>query len=195
MVVYQSIPILIRNPLACRIWRRRVKYSKCSTSLYDNIFDILICLWLRNIQIWKSKTHYTRNHRYYYRLFYPFLVSINRGLNSCDSCVSSCWVSINADWFGKCRADFNFKAIQWDIIGNECSDLPYRILSGGPVIAGIYMQANQVFVKSGSISTSFPSLESYNLILLTATLISLASIVFAIFLNRNLSNQVKVLKK
>ena len=67
--------------------------------------------------------------------------------------------------------------------------------SVGPVIAGIYMQANQVFVKSGSISTSFPSLESYNLILLTATLISLASIVFAIFLNRNLSNQVKVLKK
>ena len=58
--------------------------------------------------------------------------------------------------------------------------------SVGPVIAGVYLQANQIFVKSGitSISTSFPSPESYNLIFLTAALISVASIAFAIVLNR-----------
>jgi MFS family permease len=60
--------------------------------------------------------------------------------------------------------------------------------SVGPVIAGIYLQANQVFVESDSISASFPSPESYNLIFLTAALISVSSIAFAILLNRSMSN-------
>ena len=44
--------------------------------------------------------------------------------------------------------------------------------SVGPVIAGIYLQANQVFLEpeTDSISTSFPSPESYNLIFLTGCL-------------------------
>jgi MFS family permease len=63
--------------------------------------------------------------------------------------------------------------------------------SAGPVIAGIYLQANQVFVESeiDGISASFPSPESYNLIFLTAALISVSSIAFAIFLSRSLSNR------
>ena len=69
--------------------------------------------------------------------------------------------------------------------------------SVGPVIAGIYMQANQIFVESetGSISASFPSPESFNLIFLTATLISVSSIAFAILLNRSMSSQMGVLRK
>jgi len=58
--------------------------------------------------------------------------------------------------------------------------------SVGPVIAGIYLQTNQVFVES--ISASFPSPESYNLIFLTAALISVSSVAFAILLNRSMSN-------
>jgi MFS family permease len=63
--------------------------------------------------------------------------------------------------------------------------------SVGPVIAGIYLQADQVFVESetDSISASFPSLESYNLIFLTAALISVSSIAFAILLNRSASHR------
>ena len=63
--------------------------------------------------------------------------------------------------------------------------------SVGPVIAGIYLQANQVFVESevDGISASFPSPESYNLIFLTTALISVSSIAFAIFLSRSLSNR------
>ena len=59
--------------------------------------------------------------------------------------------------------------------------------SVGPVIARIYLQADQVFVESDTdgISASFPSPDSYNLIFLTATLISVSSIVFAILLNRS----------
>jgi MFS family permease len=63
--------------------------------------------------------------------------------------------------------------------------------SVGPVIAGIYLQANQVFVESetDSISASFPSPESYDLIFLTAALISVSSIAFAILLNRSMSDR------
>jgi MFS family permease len=63
--------------------------------------------------------------------------------------------------------------------------------SVGPVIAGIYLQANQVFVQSetDSISASFPSPESYDLIFLTAALISVSSIAFAILLNRSMSDR------
>jgi MFS family permease len=45
--------------------------------------------------------------------------------------------------------------------------------SVGPVIAGIYLQANQIIVESEmcSISASFPSPESFNLFFLTAALI------------------------
>jgi hypothetical protein len=60
----------------------------------------------------------------------------------------------------------------------------------GPVIAGMYLQADQVITNSsGSISTSYPSPESYGMIFLTATLISLSSVIFAILLNRSMSNR------
>jgi hypothetical protein len=69
--------------------------------------------------------------------------------------------------------------------------------SVGPVIAGIYMQADQVFVESDTdgISASFPSPDSYNLIFLTATLISMSSIGFAILLNRSMSNRSRDVKE
>ena len=52
------------------------------------------------------------------------------------------------------------------------------------------MQADQVFIESetANISASFPSLESYNLIFLTAALISVSSIAFAILLIRSTRN-------
>jgi MFS family permease len=60
----------------------------------------------------------------------------------------------------------------------------------GPVIAGTYMQSNQVFVESetDSISASLPSPESYDLTFLTATLIAVSSIAFAILLIRSTRN-------
>ena len=46
--------------------------------------------------------------------------------------------------------------------------------SVGPVLAGIFMQANQTVLP---LIGSFPSPQSYNLIFLTATLMSILSIV------------------
>jgi MFS family permease len=50
----------------------------------------------------------------------------------------------------------------------------------GPAIAGIYMQANQVFING----SFFPSLQSYNLIFLTATLLSLVSVVLVLIIRK-----------
>ena len=59
--------------------------------------------------------------------------------------------------------------------------------SVGPVIAGTFMQANQVVIESetNNITASFPSPESYDLTFLTAALIAVSSIVFAMLLIRS----------
>jgi MFS family permease len=63
--------------------------------------------------------------------------------------------------------------------------------SVGPVIAGSFLQANQVIIESESnnISSSFPSPESYDLTFLTAALIAVISIVFAMFLISSTKNK------
>src|SRR3989475_845717 len=63
----------------------------------------------------------------------------------------------------------------------------------GPAIAAIYMQTHQELVK-GVITGSFPSPISYNLIFLTATLISAISIVLVLILCRRLSQSRSRLK-
>src|SRR2546425_2141132 len=56
----------------------------------------------------------------------------------------------------------------------------------GPAIAGIYMQTHQELAK-GVTTGSFPSAISYNLIFLTATLISAISITLVMILRRRIS--------
>jgi MFS family permease len=62
----------------------------------------------------------------------------------------------------------------------------------GPAIAAIYMQTHQELVKG--VTGSFPSPISYNLIFLTATLISAISIVLVIILRKSLSQSRSRLK-
>ena len=52
----------------------------------------------------------------------------------------------------------------------------------GPTIAGMYMQTHQVTISGSTVH--FPSTDSYNLIFLTATIISVISIMLAIILWR-----------
>lgn len=65
----------------------------------------------------------------------------------------------------------------------------------GPAIAGIYMQTHQEVVKAissvGGIG-SFPSAVAYNLIFLTAALISTISIALAIILKRRMAQSITV---
>ncbi|HZD34738.1 MAG TPA: MFS transporter [Nitrososphaeraceae archaeon] len=65
--------------------------------------------------------------------------------------------------------------------------------SVGPVIAGIYMDADQVVLQAGDFVSSFPSDEAYNLILMTATLISAGSIAFALFMYKSVKSKNRML--
>ena len=54
----------------------------------------------------------------------------------------------------------------------------------GPALAGMYMESNQSVLSVNGIAQYFPSAESYNLIFLTATALSILSIGLAITLRR-----------
>jgi hypothetical protein len=55
-----------------------------------------------------------------------------------------------------------------------------------PAVTGMYMQANQSMLKINGLAQYFPSGESYNLIFLTATILSVLSIFLAILLKRRI---------
>jgi hypothetical protein len=54
----------------------------------------------------------------------------------------------------------------------------------GPAVVGLYMQSHQISVSTIAGLTSYPSAESYNLIYLTAWVLSLISIGLALFLKK-----------
>lgn len=54
----------------------------------------------------------------------------------------------------------------------------------GPALAGMFMQANQSILIIGGLARSFPSAISYDLIFITATILSVLSIVLAVLLRR-----------
>ena len=56
----------------------------------------------------------------------------------------------------------------------------------GPAITGTYMESNQISIKGSSLS--FPSLESYNMIFITAFFISVISIALMLVLKKKMSN-------
>jgi MFS family permease len=60
----------------------------------------------------------------------------------------------------------------------------YIGMAMGPTIAGLYMQTQQVSGSNAIVSGSFPSPGAYNMIFLTAAIISLASIGLALFLKK-----------
>jgi MFS family permease len=70
--------------------------------------------------------------------------------------------------------------------------------SVGPVIGGIFMQANQAFVKgvssSGGVVSLFPTAQSYNLIFLTAILFSIVSIVLVSNIKKRIPEQKTIIK-
>ena len=63
----------------------------------------------------------------------------------------------------------------------------------GPTVAGIYMQTNQIFVKGAD--GYFPSPYSYDLIFLTAALLSLVTIALVIIIKKRMSLNSEVITK
>jgi hypothetical protein len=194
MVVYQSIPILIRNPLpvgfggnALSIANVQVPYL--TISLIFSVASGFVISKFGNLRPTTLGTIVTTLGFFVLFLFHSTEASIAVILVLIA-------VGLSLMQIGSVNIVLTSTPRQFSGISLGMNLLIYLIGSSvGPVIAGILLQANQVFVKSNNISASFPSPESYGLIFLTATLISATSIIFALLINRIRSNRSGDLKE
>jgi MFS family permease len=184
MVVYQSLPILIRSPLpvgfggdASSIAIVQLPYM--IVSLIFSVASGFVVSKFGNLRPTTLGTIITTIGFFVLLIFHSTEASIAAGLVIVA-------IGLALMQIGSVNVVLTSTPKQFSGISLGMNLLIYLIGSSvGPVIAGIYLQTNQVFVES--ISASFPSPESYNLIFLTAALISVSSIAFAIVLNRSMS--------
>jgi len=190
MVVYQSLPILIRSPSplgfggdASSIANVQLPYM--TVSLIFSVASGFVVSKFGNLRPTIVGTIITSIGFFVLFMFHSTEASIAAVLVIVA-------VGLALMLIGSVNVVLTSTPKQFSGISLGMNLLIYLIGSSvGPVIAGIYLQANQVFVESeiDGISASFPSPESYNLIFLTAALISVSSIAFAIFLSRSLSDR------
>ena len=185
MVVYQSLPILIRSPLPAGFGGDAssiaiVQLPYMIVSLIFSVASGFIVSKFGNLRPTTLGTIITTIGFFVLFMFHSTEASIAAVLVIVA-------IGLALMQIGSVNVVLTSTPKQFSGISLGMNLLIYLIGSSvGPVIAGIYLQANQVFVES--ISASFPSPESYNLIFLTAALISVSSIAFAILLNRSMSN-------
>ena len=184
MVVYQSLPILIRSPLPAGFGGDAssiaiVQLPYMIVSLIFSVASGFIVAKFGNLRPTTLGTIITTIGFFVLFMYHSSEASIAAVLVIVA-------IGLALMQIGSVNVVLTSTPKQFSGISLGMNLLIYLIGSSvGPVIAGIYLQANQVFVES--ISDSFPSPESYNLIFLTAALISVSSIAFAILLNRSMS--------
>jgi MFS family permease len=196
MVVYQSLPILIRSPPPAGFGGEAssiaiVQLPYMVVSLIFSVASGFVVAKFGNLRPTTMGTIVTT-----FGFFVLFMY------HSSEASIAAVLVIVAAGLalmqIGSVNIVLTSTPKQFSGISLGMNLLIYLIGSSvGPVIAGIYLQTNQIFVESetGSISSSFPSPESFNLIFLTAALISISSVAFAILLNRSMSSQRGVLIK
>ena len=196
MVVYQSLPILIRSPPPAGFGGEAssiaiVQLPYMVVSLIFSVASGFVVAKFGNLRPTTMGTIVTT-----FGFFVLFMY------HSSEASIATVLVIVAAGLalmqIGSVNIVLTSTPKQFSGISLGMNLLIYLIGSSvGPVIAGIYLQANQIIVESetGSISASFPSPESFNLIFLTAALISVSSVAFAILLNRSMSSQMGVLIK
>ena len=196
MVVYQSLPILIRSPPPAGFGGEAssiaiVQLPYMVVSLIFSVASGFVVAKFGNLRPTTMGTIVTT-----FGFFVLFMY------HSSEASIAAVLVIVAAGLalmqIGSVNIVLTSTPKQFSGISLGMNLLIYLIGSSvGPVIAGIYLQANQIIVESetGSISASFPSPESFNLIFLTAALISVSSVAFSILLNRSMSSQKGVLIK
>jgi len=187
MVVYQSLPILIRSPLpvgfggdASSIAIVQLPYMV--VSLIFSVASGFVVAKFGNLRPTTMGTIVTT-----FGFFVLFMYHSSEA--SIAAVLVIVAVGLALMQIGSVNVVLTSTPKQFSGISLGMNLLIYLIGSSvGPVIAGMYLQADQVITNSlGRISTSYPSPESYSMIFLTATLISLSSVIFAILLNRSMS--------
>jgi MFS family permease len=194
MVVYQSIPILIRTPLPVGLGGNalsiaNVQLPYLTISLIFSVASGFVISKFGNLRPTTLGTIVATLGFFVLFLFHSTEASI-------AVIFVLIAVGLSLMQIGSVNIVLTSTPRQFSGISLGMNLLIYLIGSSvGPVIAGILLQANEVFVKSNIISASFPSPESYGQIFLTATLISATSIIFALLINRIRSNRSGDLKE
>ena len=194
MVVYQSIPILIRSPIPAGFGGDALSVANIQlpymiVSLIFSIASGFVISRIGNLRPTVMGTIITTIGFFILLLMHATQVSIAAVL---------VLIAIGLAFMqvGSMNVVLASTPKQFSGISLGMTLLIYLIgASVGPVIAGIYMEANQVSLQADkpisptASTSSFPSSESYNLIFLTATLISGASVVFALYMSRIVSQK------
>lgn len=194
MVVYQSIPILIRSPIPAgfggdALSVANVQLPYMIVSLMFSIASGFVISRIGNLRPTVMGTIITTIGFFILLLMHATQVSIAAVLVLIA-------VGLAFMQVGSMNVVLALTPKQFSGISLGMTLLIYLIgASVGPVIAGIYMEANQVSLQADkpisptASTSSFPSSESYNLIFLTATLISGASVAFALYMSRIVSQK------
>jgi hypothetical protein len=168
------------KPTTGRIWRKCIKYSKCSTALYDSIIDFSVASGFLVSKFGNLRPTTIRTIVTTIGFFVLFM------FHSTEASIAAVLVLVAVGLalmqIGSVNVVLTSTPKQFSGISLGLNLLIFLIESSvGPVIAGRYLQANQVFVESDTdgISASYPLPVSYNLIFLTAALNSVSSIAFA----------------
>ena len=189
MVVYQSIPILIRSPIPAGFGGDALSVANIQlpymiVSLIFSIASGFVISRIGNLRPTVMGTIITTIGFFILLLMHATQVSIAAVL---------VLIAIGLAFMqvGSMNVVLASTPKQFSGISLGMTLLIYLIgASIGPVIAGIYMEANQVSLQADkpisptASTSSFPSSESYDLIFLTATLISGASVAFALYMSR-----------
>lgn len=189
MVVYQSIPILIRSPTPAGFGGDALSVANIQlpymiVSLIFSIASGFVISRIGNLRPTVMGTIITTIGFFILLLMHATQVSIAAVLVLIAMGLAFMQV-------GSMNVVLASTPKQFSGISLGMTLLIYLIgASVGPVIAGIYMEANQVSLQADkpipptASTSSFPSSESYDMIFLTATLISGASVAFALYMSR-----------
>jgi len=194
MVVYQSIPILIRSPNPVGFGGDAISVANIQlpymiVSLIFSIASGFVISRIGNLKPTVMGTIITTIG--FFVLFLMHSTQVSVAVVLVLIAVGLAFMQV-----GSMNVVLALTPKQYSGISLGMTLLIYLIgASIGPVIAGIYMEANQVSLQADNTvslaasTSTFPSSESYNLIFLTATLISGTSVVIALYMSRIVARQ------
>ncbi|MGA9842299.1 MAG: MFS transporter [Nitrososphaeraceae archaeon] len=187
-MVYQSIPILVRSPKPLGFGGDAIAVANVQlpfmiiSFLVSSIAGVIISKF-GNLNITVVGNVISTIGFFLLFMFHstPFLISINLGIIA---------IGLSFSRVG----GFNIVAAsapeQYSGVAYGMTVLLFYIgMAIGPAIAGLYMQSHQITVGTIAGLSSYPSGESYNLIFLTAWVISLISIGLALYLKKEMRSK------
>lgn len=184
-MVYQSIPILVRSPVPLGFGGDAVDAANVQLPFMIISFSVssiagIVISKFGNLNITVVGNMISTIGFFLLFMFHstPILISINLGIIA---------IGLSFSRVGGYNIVAASAPEKYSGVAYAMTVLLFYIgMAIGPVIAGLFMQSDQISVSTIAGLSSYPSAESYNLIFLTAGVISLVSIGLALFLKKKM---------